>query len=46
MGKSAGMCREFGVVNSTIQTIWKNITKIMSKSEGMDQEYSDCFKPE
>lgn len=40
------MCREFGVVNSTIQMIWKHNTKTVSKFERMDQEYSDCFKPE
>jgi hypothetical protein len=40
------MYREFGVVNSTIQTIWKNNTKIISKFERIDQEYNDCFKLE
>jgi len=29
MEKRKLMCREFGLVNSTIQTIWKNITKII-----------------
>jgi len=26
--KEADGCREFGIINSTIQTIWKNRTKI------------------
>jgi hypothetical protein len=31
--KKADWCREFGIVNSTIQTIWKNSTKIISVFE-------------
>jgi hypothetical protein len=29
----AGVCRELGLVNSTIQAIWRNITKIISAFE-------------
>jgi transposase-like protein len=28
--KKADVCREFGLINSTTQTIWKNRTKIIS----------------
>jgi len=31
--KRTDLCQEFGLVNSTIQTIWKNWTKIISASE-------------
>ena len=31
--KKAGVCREFGLLNSTIQAIWKNSTKIISAFE-------------
>ena len=31
--KKADACLEFGLVNSTIQTMWKNITKIISAFE-------------
>jgi len=32
-GQETDVCREFGLVNSTIQTICKNRTKIVSRSE-------------
>jgi hypothetical protein len=44
--KAGDICKKFGVVNSTIQKIWKNNTKIISKFERMDQEYGHCFKAE
>lgn len=28
--KKADVCREFGLVNSTVQTIWKNKNKIVA----------------
>jgi hypothetical protein len=31
--KKADVCPEFGLVNSTIQTIWKNRTRIISAFE-------------
>jgi len=31
--KKADVCREFGLVNSTMQTIWKNRSKIISAFE-------------
>jgi len=31
--KKADVCREFGLVNSTMQTIWKNRTKIINAFE-------------
>ena len=32
-GRGAGVCREFGLVNSTNKAIWKNRTKIISAFE-------------
>jgi len=37
----ANMCREFSLVNSTVQKIWKNRTRIISAFEGRNREYSD-----
>jgi transposase-like protein len=34
----ADVCREFGFVNSTLQTIWKNRTKIISALNRTDGE--------
>ena len=31
--KKADVCQEFGVVNCTIEMIWKNITRIISAFE-------------
>jgi transposase-like protein len=31
--KNTDVCREFGLINSTTQTIWKNRTKIISAFE-------------
>jgi hypothetical protein len=31
--RKADVCREFGLVKSNLQTIWKNITKIISAFE-------------
>lgn len=31
--KKADVCREFGLVNSTVQTIWKNKDKIVAAFE-------------
>ena len=40
------MCREFGVVNSTNQTIWKNRTKINSTLEENQSIVKRFRKPE
>ena len=34
----AGVCWEFGLVNSTIQTIWKTELKVLVRLNGMDRE--------
>jgi hypothetical protein len=34
--KKADVCREFDLENSTIQTIWQNITKIISALDRTD----------
>jgi transposase-like protein len=39
--KKADVCREFGLVNSTIETIWKNKDKIISALEKMDHKLND-----
>jgi hypothetical protein len=39
--KKADVCREFGVVNSTIQTIWKNGDKIVRAFEKMGRKLND-----
>jgi hypothetical protein len=36
--KKPDFCREFGIVNSTIQTICKNRTKLLVLLNGMDRE--------
>ena len=40
------MCREFGLVSSTIQTIWKNGTKIISAFEQNGLRIKRYRKPE
>ena len=40
------MCREFGLVNSTIQTIWKNRTKIISPLDQDASRTMQFLKPE
>jgi hypothetical protein len=37
----ADLCREFGLVNSTIHTIWKTESKLLERSKGKDREKSD-----
>jgi hypothetical protein len=44
--KKADMCREFGLVNSIIQTIWKNRTKIISSFEQNVSRIKRSRKPE
>jgi hypothetical protein len=44
--KKADMCREFGLVNSTTQTIWKNRTKIISVFEQNGSRIKRLQKPE
>jgi len=44
--KKADMCREFGVVNSTIQTIWKNRTKLIRVFEQNGSRLMRFRKPE
>jgi inactivated superfamily I helicase len=39
--KKADVCREFGLVNSTVQTIWKNETELSALLNKMDHELSD-----
>jgi hypothetical protein len=39
--KKADMCWKFGLVNSTIQTIWKNRDKIVSAYEKTDHKLND-----
>jgi hypothetical protein len=36
------VCREFGLVNSSIQTIWKKTDNTVTSSEKMDHELGDC----
>ena len=40
------MCREFGLVNSMIQTIWRNRTKILVRLNRTDREKKRFRKPE
>jgi hypothetical protein len=44
--KEAGVCRERSIVNSTIQTIWKNRTKIISAFEQNASRIQRFRKPE
>jgi hypothetical protein len=44
-GGEAGVCREFGLVNSTIQAIWKNRTKIISAFEQKGERIKKLRKP-
>ena len=37
----SNVCRKFGLVNSTIQNIWKNTTKIIS----MNEQIGSTIKP-
>ena len=39
--QKADVCRKFGLVNSTVQTIWKDSTKLLVRVNRMDQEYSN-----
>jgi hypothetical protein len=43
--EKAKVCREFGLVNSTIQKIWENTTKILVRLSRTDREYSDFASP-
>jgi hypothetical protein len=40
-GDEADVCREFGLVNSTIQTIRKTERKLLVHLNRTDREYSD-----
>jgi len=40
------VCREFGLVNSTIQTIWQTTAKIISVFEGHAMRIKQFRKPE
>jgi hypothetical protein len=44
--KKADVCREFGLVNSIIQTIWKNRTKIIRAFEQNGSRIKRSRKPE
>jgi hypothetical protein len=44
--KKADVCREFGLVNSTVQTIWKNRGKIVSSFEQNGSGIKRLRKPE
>ena len=44
--KEADMCREFGVVSFTIQTMWKNRTEIVSAFERNGSKIKRFRKPE
>lgn len=44
--KKAGVCREFGLVNSTVQTIWSNREKILSAFEECSLQCKRLRKPE
>jgi len=44
--KEADGCREFGIISSTIQTIWKNRTKINSAFEQKGSRTKRFRKPE
>jgi len=44
--KKADICREFGLVNSTIRTICKNITKIISAFDQNVSTVKPLRKPE
>jgi len=37
----ADVCREFSLVNSTAQKVWKNRIILISAFEGTDREYGD-----
>jgi hypothetical protein len=45
-GKKADVCREFGLVNCTIQTTWENRTKIISAFERNGLRIKRFRKPE
>ena len=42
----SNVCRKFGVVNSTIQNIWKNTTKIISTNEQIGSRIKRVRKAE
>jgi hypothetical protein len=44
--KEADACQEFGLVNSTIQIVCKNITKIISAFEWTESRRKRFRKPE
>ena len=44
--KKDGVCRELGIVNSTIQTNWKNRTRIISAFEQNGSRIKRFRKPE
>jgi transposase-like protein len=44
--KKADVCQEFGLVNSTTQTIWKNRTKIFSAFQQNGSRIKRLRKPE
>jgi hypothetical protein len=44
--KKADVCREFGLVNSTIRTIWKNRTKIINSFDQKASRVKFFRKPE
>jgi len=44
--KKAELCRELGLVNSTIQTTWKHKTKIISANEQNGTRIKRFRKPE
>jgi hypothetical protein len=47
MGKNkTDMCREFGLINSMIQTTWKNGTKIISVFKENGSRVKQFWKPE
>ena len=46
MGGGAGVCRDFGIVNSTVQTNWKNRTRIISAFERNGSRIERFRKPQ
>jgi hypothetical protein len=44
--KKAGVCREFGLVNSAIERIYQNTTKIFSVFEQNGSRIKRFWKPE
>jgi len=44
--KKADVCQEFGIVNYTIQMVWKKIRKIISAFEQSGSSIKQFQKPE